>query len=165
MVRVPAYCERCALLFPSGIEIIDIGRFEAFGNLQNCPKCGQLVKISEGVFKVADGVIDVVSGSDFTREMIDKFQNLIDRPVPSAPTEVQAIAVEADKIYPGLGRTVHLAQHTGMWIPLIALVYALSKCVSAEIKVDVDVNQLIDQLTAVESVQVSDTSGEDPKNE
>lgn len=143
MARIPAYCSNCGLLFPSGIAATNVKNLTLAGNKQNCPRCGHMAGIVDGVFNVADDLIEVIKAPDFTVEVLQKLQVLVSQPI-NTNDDVEAIAKSADLLHPGFGKAVRKANIHGVWLFLIAAVLALSKCVS--MNMEVDVNKLIDQI-------------------
>lgn len=153
MVDIPAYCSNCGLLFPSGFAATNVRNTTFTGNKQTCPRCGDMAVVLEGVFNVADDLIEIIQASDFTVEVLQKFQALISRPNVSA--EIDTVAQSAEEIHPGLGNVVRKANKTGVWLFLIAAVIALSKIISVDFHVDI--NKLIDQVTTDQSQDIDRT--------
>ena len=67
-MRLPALCDNCGAIFPSGFEV---GNSEAIyfeGNREQCPVCGEFAHIPDGLFNFTNNVVEIVQAPDRTEE-------------------------------------------------------------------------------------------------
>lgn len=145
---LPATCTNCGAVFSSAL--IAFGRGSVTGEIstsnvsEDCPHCGGRAQVVEGIFKVADDVITILSAPEMTKRSLEAFVAAIEkaRQVKSTPAE---LAREAEKISPDLGRLVRDAgTKAGLWPAFLIVAMVIARSCSIDIKLDA--NQLIDQL-------------------
>lgn len=75
MPRIPAICQNCSTMFPSGVNIIG-GRNNVFEGCTAgpCPKCGGTTVILDGVYSAVGGALHALVG----RQNIDLLKRLRD---------------------------------------------------------------------------------------
>ena len=80
MISMPAICDHCGTLFPSGIvggggAVIDAGGAIA----GPCPKCNSKGHVPHGTFKFLDDVIEVISAPQRTLDELRTLSVLVDK--------------------------------------------------------------------------------------
>ncbi|TKH07327.1 hypothetical protein FC682_02025 [Peribacillus simplex] len=91
MYQVPAFCDNCNFIFPSGIVIGNSTNVTMTGNKSQCPNCNYMARIPDGIFKFYDGVIEVLQASESTKRDLQKFYTIIQKAnkVEATPQKVQ----------------------------------------------------------------------------
>jgi hypothetical protein len=74
-MRLPAVCNNCGAIFPS--RLIEVrGSAEAMyfeGNKEQCPVCGHMARLPDGLFNFANDAIEVLQAPDRTVEDLRRF--------------------------------------------------------------------------------------------
>lgn len=144
-MRVPALCPSCG-----GISEIRLPfamgpgtRVHLAGNMTNCPYCGSIAQVADGVFEIAAGAIKIISAPDITSAMLTNFGQLISATY-QGKASTDNLEESARIIDLRLGAAVQLAKQSNgyTWVVLLMLAFFISQCVN----VDVDANRLIDQM-------------------
>lgn len=145
MANPPAYCSNCGAIFPSPISILGGGRVTLVGNITNCPRCGGAANILDGVFGVTNGVLQLLSGPQITRDVLRAVTTLIERAVRKEITP-QDLEKEVTAINPELGAAVsEITKSPWPLAVLTILMLALQQC-NLNVDVNVDINSLWDQI-------------------
>ena len=154
MVGFPAYCSHCGTLFQSRLIGISPGaRIESLtlsGNQETCPNCGRMADVVDGVFNAYDDVLELISGPQFTREILRAFSELIEKAAKQEITEDE-LQKQAAEIDPDLGKAVAQmrAKTPSAMAALILAMLAIKSC-NFDVNVDarIDLNELWHQLTS-----------------
>lgn len=70
LLRIPASCTSCGLIFPSGIVASTGSRIDISSSSSQCPRCGSMAHIVGGIMEILDRAVRLVSGPDFTRDTL-----------------------------------------------------------------------------------------------
>jgi hypothetical protein len=76
MSYVVVHCGHCGRLFKSRKYVVRHPGI-ILGNLEGCPTCGQMAEVLDGVFDAAMTVIKLIDGPHMTRDLLEKFADLI----------------------------------------------------------------------------------------
>jgi len=77
MPQLPAFCDNCGTVFPSGFAMGG-GSATFIGNKSGpCPACGEMGSVPDGVYNVTGNVIRILSGSQKTIEQLQKLASVI----------------------------------------------------------------------------------------
>lgn len=154
---IPVYCPHCRALFASR-AFRNMGNAKGLrlaGNMESCPRCGQLARVAVGVFDIANSVISVVSAPNVTKQMLLAFEAAVQKAYAQKMTP-ENLAEQVGKIDPSFGEIVRKVG-TNV-VGLLILLAAIKSC-SVDIKLDA--NRLIDQLTnAPPAAEVSENPNE-----
>ena len=102
-MHVPACCLNCGYVFPSGITVSNSTHFSTRGSYATCPRCRSTAAIPEGVMDIVGGVVRLVSGPDFTKEVFEAIGVVVEDlrrgkvSVPQAIEKVRTVSPEAAK--------------------------------------------------------------------
>ncbi len=154
----PAYCKNCRGLFVSQFSIAGSKSAAMFRNAETCIYCGGLAYAVDGVFDGTDGLIKLVSGPQFTKDILEAFASLIEQAKAGKITETE-LATRAESLSPELGAAVKGLSGLKRWPVLLLALAALQQC-KMEIKLDVklDANDLLRQT--IELVDKSRAKGD-----
>ncbi|MDX9972579.1 MAG: hypothetical protein RBU21_06285 [FCB group bacterium] len=143
-VNLPARCLKCNLVFSSGIILENATMENSFeGCSTPCPRCQGPASIADGTFNVLDDVVTVINSPNVTVHMLKALGVEVRRAVnESAPPEELAQSVE--KIDPKFGWLIRKLKDSPLYPLILVALYKLIE--NASVKVDLDVNKLIDQL-------------------
>lgn len=161
-MRIPATCLTCNFIFPSAFNLS--GRFTIRGCTTNCPRCGSLAQVWDGVFDAAENILNIVQMSAFTQEQIDSFLTQ-SRLALSGQISLEQLEERSRKIDPNLGKAAEEIRKSGpvMTFLLLLFIFAFESC-----NVNIDINRLIDQFMANEDPRASATqsqTSEQPQHE
>jgi hypothetical protein len=161
MVGIPVYCPNCGALFASRAFHIENARnITLIGNRETCVNCGKLANIADGVFDATNSVLTLISGPQFTADLMKAFSVLVEQVARKEITEDQ-FEEKAAALDPKLGEVVSQVKKSSGWsVPaLIFLLFAIKQC-NFDISASVDINQLWNQMTqptVEQSITQSDT--------
>ena len=77
MSYVVVHCGHCGCLFKSRKYVVRHPGIILAGNLEGCPTCGQMAEVLDGVFDAAMTIIKLIDGPHMTRDLLEKFADLI----------------------------------------------------------------------------------------
>jgi hypothetical protein len=77
MPIVPAFCDSCGAVFPSGIFLENVYNAHISNNRCKCPSCGEMGHTPDGVFNFVKGVIEVISAPQRTIEDLIRFEEIL----------------------------------------------------------------------------------------
>lgn len=157
MTSLIAYCETCGGPFQSSLaEVKKATDLTVTGNLETCPRCGELAPVLDGVFNVTHGVLEIVRAPGLTRDLYQRFGKLIGE---AAKTDMAAdeLNKRAGEIHPQLEQATKQLPAKSPWriIVLMLLIAALESC-DFNFNVNIDINELYDQV--VETVMPDGTA-------
>jgi len=124
MSALPAYCPRCHSIFPfHGIEIGEGATLSLTDNETNCPVCGfGGARVNDGVYRATKNAIELLSGPDITRIMMEALKALLERLAAGEITNDTALE-EAAKLSPKYAAL--LDAFTRLGIPSIGLLITI----------------------------------------
>lgn len=131
-------------------------RVGLFGTSTTCPRCGGRANIGSGRYRVNAGEVEIISGLPSTFELFEALREVVDRAKAKAKqgtAQAEEILAEVADVSPELANKLR-AKHTFPVFVLILLLVWLIK--SVELKIDIDLNHLIDQAYHV-------MQGDDPE--
>lgn len=81
MPAIPAQCTnpKCRAIYPSGIWVENSRRVSLKGNRSQCPVCGEVGIVAEGVFDVTTDTIQVLSAPTTTLDMLRRLQDILSK--------------------------------------------------------------------------------------
>jgi hypothetical protein len=155
-MSVPVYCPHCGALFSSRAFHFggNVRNLRLEGNRETCVNCGQLANIVDGTFDISEGVLSLISGPQFTRDVLKAFAELVQRAVNReiTPAELQE---QAEAIDPELGRAVSKVRASSPYaLAILVMIMLTLKNCNFNIDAKVDVNKLWDQWTAAAQEEV-----------
>lgn len=78
MPQLPAFCDNCGTVFPSGFAISGGGSVTLIGNRSGpCPVCGSMGSVPDGLFSAAGDVIRLLAGPQKTVEQLQRLASVI----------------------------------------------------------------------------------------
>ena len=77
-MRVPAFCDTCGTVFPSGFNVENSTVTFASCTAGPCPVCGGMGRIPDGVFGFFGNTINILSAPTRTREELGRLANIIE---------------------------------------------------------------------------------------
>ncbi|MFD6206742.1 SEC-C metal-binding domain-containing protein [Peribacillus sp. NPDC060253] len=101
MVQVPAFCDNCDNIFPSGMDFESTINVTMTGNKARCPKCKHWARIPDGVFNFYSNAIEVLQATETTVKDLQKFYTIIQNASKEDATP-QAVKEEIEKEVPKL---------------------------------------------------------------
>ncbi|WP_429099127.1 SEC-C metal-binding domain-containing protein [Aeromonas rivipollensis] len=80
MPNIPAICDDCGTMFPSGIFMENCTNIRLSGNKSGpCPSCGGWGSIPDGVFNVLGSVIEIIDAPRKTLEQLGRYVRVINK--------------------------------------------------------------------------------------
>ncbi|PEW04514.1 hypothetical protein CN425_05115 [Bacillus cereus] len=101
MNQVPAFCDNCGNIFPSGIAFENSIGITMIGNKSQCPRCGYMARVPDGVFNFYNNAIEVLQASESTIKDLQKFYSII-QTANKAEATPQEVEQEIEKEVPKL---------------------------------------------------------------
>ncbi len=130
MPRIPAFCEKCKLIFPSPINVensTNIG-FNDVG--VSCPNCGHRATIPDGVYDVIGNTIDLIKGSSLSKQKIRQYKSLIEH-LKSEKVNYENVKEEIQKNAPELNSLISfLPKNRNELYAFLALIIATLSLIS-----------------------------------
>ena len=110
MSSIPAFCQNCGAVFPSGFHFENVEQLTLSGNKSGpCPVCGEMGEIPDGVFTVTEDTIELISGPERTVEQLRRLAEVL-RKAQGEGSDKEEIQREVSKIDPELSKLVD-------WLP------------------------------------------------
>jgi hypothetical protein len=80
MSYLPAFCDNCGTIFPSGFSFGGNAINISFKDCKSgpCPRCGQYGHVPDGVYNFIENTIELISGPDATIKDIKKLASILD---------------------------------------------------------------------------------------
>lgn len=79
MANLPAICDNCGTIFPSGFNISG-GTGVMIGSKSGpCPRCGSWGHIPDGTYRIVENIIEVLSAPQRTIDELKRFSDLLQR--------------------------------------------------------------------------------------
>jgi hypothetical protein len=101
MIHVPAFCDNCGNVFPSGMVFENVIGVTMSGNKSQCPRCGFLARIPDGVFNFYQNAIEVLNAPETTKRDLQIFRQIIQN-ASTVQKPVQEVQEEIQKKVPKL---------------------------------------------------------------
>lgn len=81
MPAIPAQCSNpnCRAIYPSGIWVENSSNISLKGNRSQCPVCGSMGLVAEGIFNATKDTIEVLSAPQTTLDMLRSLQDILAR--------------------------------------------------------------------------------------
>lgn len=80
MINLPAICDNCEMIFPSGIAGGGGSTLVMEGNKSGpCPRCGKMGSIPDGTYRLIENIIEVLSAPERTLDELKRFSDLLDK--------------------------------------------------------------------------------------
>lgn len=126
MVGVPARCTRCGLAFTdSGIEVSDSRDMQFSSNMTDCPNCGAPARILDGRFHVVDEGIVMLSGPQWSWDLVSELRLALRRIVEERPADpVAELAKTSPELATEVARITHFWTYDNV-IKLITVICAV----------------------------------------
>jgi hypothetical protein len=87
MTKVPAFCDNCGAIFPSGFDLSG-QNITLFGNKSGpCPRCGSMGHIPDGVYNVINNTIEILSAPEWTIDELNRFAQILREAQRQAATQ------------------------------------------------------------------------------
>ena len=147
MFKVPAVCESCGLIFPSGIVVTSATNVTVRGNRCGpCPRCGSMGHSIDATFDFVGNVLRVVSATPEALDVLRRIQEAI-KAANEAKTTEEAVR-KTSEILPEAKDKI-AATAGGGTAAIVGLLIALMTSCSNSVKIEgkVDFNRLFDQVT------------------
>jgi hypothetical protein len=77
MVHIPAICDNCGNVFPSGLSFEFARNITLSGNKSKCGACGSWARIPDGVYNFYDNVIEILQAPERTIHDLQKLAGII----------------------------------------------------------------------------------------
>jgi uncharacterized protein YecA (UPF0149 family) len=129
MPNVPAFCDSCGAIYNSGIFVGDGCRNISFcGNKVQCPVCGMMGHIPDGVFDFIGDTIKLLSGSQRTIAELQTLNSILQKALKENLTK-EKIMEEVESELPGLQLLKSYAPKNSselcQWITLIITIITI----------------------------------------
>ena len=147
MAFIPSHCQNCGAIFPSRLISIEgnVKNLQLSNNSETCPNCGGRAFLAEGIFDIANDIISIIKAPTFTKEMMHKMgMAVID--AYKNPEKTDELLSVAESIDPEIAKAVKKIT-SGNKLTLVGLFLLAMTIKSCSINIDLDVNELIDQIT------------------
>ncbi len=79
MPNILALCDSCGAVFPSGIRMSNARHVTLAGNRIQCPRCGAMARIPDGVFNAVGDTLELLSGPRRTYRDLDRIAAVLEQ--------------------------------------------------------------------------------------
>ncbi len=76
-MQIPAICNNCNSVIPSGIEVENCLNFTLEGGTTNCPFCGGIAHMMDGTFNIIGDTISVLKSGNVTKENLSLLLDIL----------------------------------------------------------------------------------------
>lgn len=97
---VPAICDACGNIFPSGIEVHNATNMSLSGARSRCPRCGEWGRIPDGVYDFVDNTVRIIAAPEQSRQDWARFSRIL-RDLYERKAEPDEIRSTIEKELPG----------------------------------------------------------------
>lgn len=169
-MRVPAVCDNCGTIFPSGFEVRNSTNISFSGcGAGPCPVCGGMGHIPDGVYNFLGNTIEFLSGPSRSIAELERLAALLERAKTSNATS-QAVAKEIDESIPELSSIKDWLPKTRseLYAFIALLLSALSLMISqseSEEPSKVEVNTVINNVYQQAPAAQTPPNSEKPKKQ
>jgi hypothetical protein len=127
MPPIPAFCRSCGRAFASGIFAENVRGLTLSGNTSQCPYCGGIGDIPDGVFDVFDDVIRVVSSPSWTVDRLNRLAGKLSkaREQKASPEAVAEIVDKEDPQLASVFRRLLVPADAGQFYGLLAVIVTI----------------------------------------
>lgn len=141
-MNVPAFCENCGAVFPSGLFVQGVG-VTLSHNATSCPGCGQMAWLIDGEFTIIGNTLEILSAPALTVEILRRIvsSQVQARQSHQEPPDLASQLAEVDPEAAARLKELGVPSHLLVFILIVAIL--LKSC---GLTTTVDVNRLIDQL-------------------
>lgn len=125
MPVLPAICQKCGAVFPSGYRVDNVINTQFVGNTASpCPRCGSVGRIPDGTFTFVDNAVEVIRASNITtselQSLIDLVNDWIKDPSISRDQVTEEIRKRAPVLAPLLAALPHDRNEWYAFLTLLA---------------------------------------------
>jgi len=143
MVRVPAFCDNCGNVFPSGYNFENSFNVTMTNCKEQCPKCNYMARIPDGVFNFYKNGIEVLQATEETIKDLQKLYVIIQNASKVEATP-QDITEKVEKEVPKLSFLAKYlpqnAKELGVYLNVIATLI-LGMGGTVEVKPNIEINR------------------------
>ncbi|WP_156100399.1 hypothetical protein [Thioalkalivibrio sp. ALJ1] len=153
MGLIPGYCKDCGARFVSQAMSVDDTSTVILENTRvTCPNSpNHRAYLLDGVFTGAGELVKLVSGPDFSFDVLREITELLET-ARAQRKSLEEAADTAERMYPGFGRILKRFQNLGYAVAFFGL---LSAEINVNLNIDIDVNQLVEQAMELWNEQES----------
>jgi hypothetical protein len=110
MAQMPAFCDACGAVFPSGFELR--GTVSLAGNRSGpCPGCGSMGHVPDGVFRITGRLIEILSAPTTSVSELMRFSDILTR-AQQQGTAPDDLAAQITREAPSFGPLFELLPRT-----------------------------------------------------
>jgi len=77
MPEMPAFCKNCGAIFGSGMVFENCTNIQLNGNKVQCPNCGDIGEVPDGVFDIVGNIIEVLTATPNTINNFKKLNHIL----------------------------------------------------------------------------------------
>lgn len=148
IVQLVALCPDCGSLSRPPFNFENIEVMQISNVSVQCPFCGGMARLNDGVFSIAKDTIEVIKAGHVTKEILLKMKDLVEKAQRGDMT-FDEFAIRANSINPLIGELVQKSRGKIAFATLLLmLLIILQKSCSIDINfnVNLDANQLVEQV-------------------
>jgi|SRR5690625_3825784 len=98
MTNIPAFCDNCGNVFPSGLVIQNVLNITLQNNKSQCPKCHQMASVPDGIFNFYSDAIEILEASEQTVYELQKFFRILQQATENETNLQNKIKKEVPKL-------------------------------------------------------------------
>ena len=78
MPSIPAFCNNCGLIFNSGFSFEgNIQNIQMTGNTSQCPNCGNVATVPDGLYNITNNTIELLKGPDISVQRLKALKRFV----------------------------------------------------------------------------------------
>lgn len=149
MPKPLVYCPTCGTVFESRMFAIEaVQTVQLTGNQEPCINCRRPANVADGLFDGTTNALKIIQAPTLTRALYERFANLIEE-AQHKQMQPDEFIKRAEAIHPDFAAAAkQVARSRTVWAAGLLLLLAALKSCSFELKADLNVNQLIEQVVS-----------------
>ena len=111
MPEMPVFCDKCGLIFGSGLFFENTTNVTLKGNRAQCPRCHDMANIPDGLFNFVNNTIEIIKAPQLTIDKLQRYKILIAN-LKENKADYDEVKSAINQNAPELASLVHLLPKT-----------------------------------------------------
>ena len=111
MPEMPVFCEKCGLIFGSGLYFENTTNVTLSGNRAECPRCHNMAAIPDGLFNFLNDTIEIIKAPKITVTKLEYYRNLVGK-LKEEKADFEEVKSELNENAPELSKLIDFLPKT-----------------------------------------------------